>query len=355
MKRKFKLIPFLISLLLVVGVTFAICWYSFYGYKLNRIRFYENYFHQDDYKDVETTTLIENAIKFQFAGYKKASTTVDFHNASDSDIKFEYKNGTVKVPGYFDIDIYMIDTTSDATGDASYSYYFYFYNVNYEKISNTTHPLVVLTAKGIGNPTEEERLDPDATLFGDALIDDAIKRLNDHDTNNNPQYNGAEQYYITARSESEDYFYDIYDNGAKNNKKDVSVWRCPPRLDIDDKLPFVKNTYEDGEATFSIVGFDGNSYTEIIRGTFTDLNNLDKVEYEKGANEDLFNNDVLKGEYRSYIWTRVLVHGLIAFAVSLVIGILFYMIWQDNTEAIEQDSKGNKASKNKKQVTKKKK
>ena len=54
MKKRFKLIPFLISLLLVVGITFAICWYSFYGYKLNRIKFYDDYFHKSDYKDVET-------------------------------------------------------------------------------------------------------------------------------------------------------------------------------------------------------------------------------------------------------------------------------------------------------------
>lgn len=357
MKRKFKLIPFLISLLLVVGVTFLICWYSFYGYKLNRIRFYENYFHQDDYKDVETTTLIENAVKFEFIGYKKASDTVAFHNVSESGVKFTYKNGTLNVPGYFDVDIYLVDTTSDVDGDASYSYYFYFYNVNYSKIANTELPLVVLTAKGGGSPSEDELNDPDVKLYGDALIEDAVKKLNDDDSNNNPAYNGVVQHGVTTNGESSSYTFSIYDNGAQGNKADVCVWRCAPRTDLDNKLPFNKGVYEDGEATFSIASYDGNTYTEIVRGTFTGLNDLDKVDYTEGANGDVLNNKALKGEYGHFIWKRVLLHGVIAFIITLIIAVLFYMIWQDNKEAIEQETKATKFSnsQNAKQSNKKKK
>ena len=208
MKRTFKLIPFLISLLLVVGVTFLICWYSFYGYKLNRIRFYENYFHQDDYKDVETTTLIENAVKFEFIGYKKASDTVAFHNVSESGVKFTYKNGTLNVPGYFDVDIYLVDTTSDVDGDASYSYYFYFYNVNYSKIANTDLPLVVLTAKGVGSPSEDELNDPDVKLF--SKIPDKFKIS----TPIGP-YNPDWAVYVQNENEKKMYFV-IETKGSKN-------------------------------------------------------------------------------------------------------------------------------------------
>lgn len=353
MKRKFKLVPFLISLLIVVGVTFVICWYSFYGYKLNRIRFYESYFHQDDYKDVETKALIEDAVKFQFIGYKKASDTVAFYNASESNVNFAYKNGTLNVPNYFDVDIYLVDTTSDPNGDASYSYYFYFYNVNYSKISDTDLPLVVLTAKGIGNPSEDDLSDDE--LYGDALIENAIKKLNDDDSDNNPAYNGAVQHSITTNGESSSYTFPIYDNGAQGNESDVCVWRCAPRTDLNNKLPFNKGVYEDGEATFSIVSYNGSTYTEIIRGTFTGLNDLDKVDYTEGANGDVLNNDALINEYRHFIWKRVLLHGVIAFVISLIIAILFYMIWQDDKEAIEQEIRGTKYNKVKKSNKKKRK
>lgn len=357
MKRKFKLIPFLISLLLVVGVTFTICWYSFYGYKLNRIRFYENYFHQDDYKDVETTTLIENAVKFQFIGYKKASDTVAFHSANESTVNFTYKNGTLSVPGYFDVDIYLVDTRSDANGDASYSYYFYFYNVNYSKIADTDLPLVVLTAKGIGSPSEDELNDPDVELYGDALIDEAVKKLNDENPDNNPAYNGVVQHEIVTNGESSSYHFPIYDNGAQGYDDDVCVWRCAPRTDLNNKLPFNKGVYEDGEATFSIVSCNDNTYTEIVRGTFTGLNDLEKVDYTEGANNDVLNNKALKSEYGHFIWKRVLLHGVIAFVITLIIAVLFYMIWQDNKEAIEQETKATKFSNSQKakQSTKKKK
>lgn len=355
MKKRFKLIPFLISLLLVVGITFAICWYSFYGYKLNRIKFYDDYFHKSDYKDVETTALIENAVKFQFLGYKKDSSSIKFYTKDDSKIDFtDKKNGTINVPNYFDIDIYMLDTSSDANGDASYAYYFYFYNINYKtlKIDYTSlqanqgepvdTPFSVITVKGKGSPSEDELNDPNVKLYGDALIDDTIKKLNSG-TSNNIKTNEGAALSATAYSENNNqHNYLVYDNGSSITKFDTPVWRVSPRLDIDSKTPFVKGTYEDGEATFAIcINVDG-SYTEIIRGTFDNLNDLDKVDYKLGANGDVLNNKALKKEYRSFIWPRVLVHGIIAFVISLIIAILFYMIWQDNKEVIEKETKSSK-------------
>lgn len=355
MKHKFKLIPFLISLLLVVGVTFGICWYSLFEYQINRNRFYEDYFHTEDYKNVETTTFIEEALKYNFAGYKKADSKVNIHknnsNIFGKDVP-TYNNGTIHVPGYFDIDIYAIDATaSNSDDDPTYEYYFYFYNVQYTDkkgnltISNNELPLAILSAVGTGSLSDKEAEETDSTnLYGDSLIDYAINKINDSGTLN-ITYNGAAQFGIGTNGSSS-IIYPIYDNGATNTPDgDTMVWRCSPRQDINRKDVFESDDNEDGTMTFSIVLLpNDDECVELVRGTITDLDKLDEIDYNLGANGDIFSNNALKSTYFKYIWLRVAVHGLIAFVISGVIGTLFYLVWIDggNTDDAPKATKKKK-------------
>ncbi len=83
MKLKFKFIPFMISLLIVVGVTFGICWYSYHGYEGNKLKYLNSYFHVDDYESQSASELINHAVKMQTTKFQKGSNLVSFSNQDD--------------------------------------------------------------------------------------------------------------------------------------------------------------------------------------------------------------------------------------------------------------------------------
>lgn len=333
MKFKFKIIPFLISLLIVVGVTFGICWYSYHDYPLNKYDFYEEYFHVEDYKDYKASELIENAVKFQHKGYKKASNTIAALDNTNSGST--YKDGTINVPGYFDIDIYI--TESESEGESTYSYYFYFYNVNYQDSTlDPINEIGVIIVNGIGEGTPENE---DEKEFGNALLDTAISNLDDDDTNNNPSYNALAAYGYTANSAR---IYPIHDTGYSNDNKvsattDHYVWRCAPRLDYSHTEITNKDTFADGEATFAVIDFGGSEVKTLFRGTMTEIDKMEEVEFDEG-----YNQDPTKSYYGSVVFPKVLLHGGIAFVISAVIAFLFYLLWLDPKEEEKKKVNTNK-------------
>ena len=330
MKFKFKLIPFLISLLIVVGVTFGICWYSYHDYPLNKYDFYEEYFHTEDYKDYKSSELVENAVKFQYEGYKKASNTIT--SLDNEEVGSTYKDGTISVPGYFDIDIYL--TVIDSEGEKTYSYYFYFYNINYQ--DSTLDPLNeigVIVVNGIGEGTATNE---DEKEFGNTLLDKAISNLDDEDENNNPSYNALAAYAYTANSAR---IYPIFDTGFSSDNQvettsDHYVWRCAPRLDYEHTEVTDKTKFADGEATFAVVDFGGKFVKTLFKGTMTGLNKMSEVEYEEGCN-----GEPTKSYYGSVVFPKVLLHGGIAFVISAVIAFLFYLLWLDPKEEATKTTK----------------
>lgn len=338
MKLKFKLIPFLLSLLIVFGVTFGICWYSYHDYPINKYTFYEEYFHMDDHEDYETTELIENALKFQFDEYIKASNTVALHDSNET---VSYKDGTIHVDGYFDIDVYITNSINE--GESVYSYYFYFYNVNYK--ASTFDPaerIQIVVAQGTGEGTSENE---DDELFGDALLDRELEELFDEDEDNNPKYSGLYPFSWTNGTNH----YPVFDNGYENdeNNPDITehyVYRGTPRQSHDKKEVFNDDVPEDGTITFAIVKTfenDSTRYEELVRGSITEIDKLSELEYNEGHGEDVYSTN-----YSKVVGTRVAIHGAIAFAISAVIAFLFYMLWmdpKDNTPKKKQlNKKGNK-------------
>lgn len=342
MKFKFKLIPFLLSLLIVVGVTFGICWYSYHDYPLNKFSFYEEYFHLEDYAEYETTELIENAVKFQYEGYKKASSTVSVINNEENGVT--YKDGTINVPNYFDIDIYI--TVVDNEGEKTYSYYFYFYNVNYQNSTLVPNEdIAIILVNGIGEGTDVEE---DEDKYGNALLDEAIENLGDEDTTNNPSYNSLAAFGYTGIAESVDTsrIYPIYDNGFTGDP-DVEegsehyVWRCAPRLDYSHAEIYNEDTLEDGEATFAIIKLDDTN-EELCRGTITGVDKISETSFDAG-----YSSIPTNSYYSSVVLPRVLLHGGIAFVISAVIAFLFYLLWLDPKEQVKTTNTKNNKKKNK--------
>lgn len=343
MKLKFKLIPFLLSLLIVFGVTFGICWYSYHDYPINRYTFYEEYFHLNDYEEYETTELLENSIKFQFNEYTKASSTVSVH-ASEKEDAPTYKNGTIHVPGYFDIDVYITNTINQ--GESTYSYYFYFYNVDYQHSAFDPADrikIVVVEGSGKGVPGEDES---EEDIYGDALLDRELEELFDEDENNNPKYSGLYPFAWTREQNT----YPVFDNGFKNdeNNPDITehyVYRASPRQShVKDEI-FNESVPADGTATFAIVATNAKyetEYEELVRGTISDIDKLEELELEEGYAEDVY-----KTNYAEVVRPKVILHGSIAFVISAVIAILFYLLWmdpknKDNKKNIKPNKKANK-------------
>lgn len=327
MKLKFKLIPFMLSLLIVFGITFGICWYSYHNYRGNKHSFYEEYFHLNDYEDYESTELLENAVKFQFDEYKKASNTVALHNI-DKDIAPSYSNGTIHVPGYFDIDVYITNSISE--GEATYSYYFFFYNVNYQ--NSTYDPVdkvqvLLVNGSGAGIPEEEGE---EENIYGDALLDQELEKLFDEDEDNNPKYNGLYPHSYS----SDNVHYPVFDNGYKNDEDNENVtehyvYRCAPRQNNAKEEIFNDKVPEDGTLTFAIISLNSakNKHTELVRGTISNIDKLSEEEYEEG-----YAGDVYAADFSSIVGSTVAIHGAIAFGISAVIAILFYLLLMDPKE-----------------------
>ncbi len=327
MKFKFKIIPFLISLLIVAGTTFGICWYSYHDYPLNKYAFFDEYFHVEDYEKYSSQELIEDAVKFQYEGYKKASDTI---NLIENDGKeATYKDGTISIPGYFDIDIYL--TVIDNEGEKTYSYYFYFYNVVYQGTNlDPQEEIAVIIVNGIGEGVEDDK------QIGTTLLDTTISNLGDDDTDNNPKFNALATYVYsyTYGENNAGRPYPIYDTGYVNEDDDDSsnyaVWRCAPRLDNNNKEIFNSVTFEDGEATFAVVKYNSKKAEALCKGTMTGINDMDLVDYNKGHNGDMY-----QSYYSSVVIPKVLVHGAIAFVISGVIAFLFYLLWlPEKAEAV---------------------
>lgn len=349
MKLKFKFIPFMISLLIVVGITFGICWYSYHGYEGNKLKYLNSYFHVDDYESQSASELINHAVKMQTTKFQKGSNLVSFSNPDDDVIiptdkegnSSYYQNGTLHLNGFFDVDIYTQGTLSQ--GKWTYNYYFYFYNINYKNSSFDPEKLQMLVVQGTGRATEEEKEEENYTPYGDDLLDKCYEEFFDDDTKNNPSLTaGAFSYYTyTGENEQTSHYY-IYDTGFKNddNREEGAkhlVYRMSPKTDNNHNSITDSEKNTSGDVTFCIFYNESNNKDyKIVKGVIKDITNIDKIEHEDGYN----NNPLNAPEYKKVILGKVILHGSIAFVLSGIVAFLFYLIWMDPSQ--EELTKKNK-------------
>jgi len=352
MKFKFKIIPFIISLLIVVGVTFGICWYSYHDYEGNKIKFLDNYFHVDDYENQKADSLISNAVKMQSTKYQKANEKVKFLNSSDfTEISSEvdesapyYLNGTAHIPNFFDIDVYVVAT--ETKGDWTYNYHFYIYNINYRNSDFDPTNLQLLLVDGTGNATEEEKEKDDYKESGFDLINSAYDALFDENSSNNPSItDGAFYKYIYTGENAQKSEYKIYDTGFTNAEAHEDgtehlVFRMVPKTDNNHNSLYESSSITSGDVSFCLFYNNGTSDSyKIINGTISDITDVTELDYTDGC----ASNPVIAPEYGTVILGKIFLHGGIAFILSGIVAFLFYMIWMDDTS--EQTKKNKKFKK----------
>ena len=81
---KFKLVHFVIALLIVAGSVAGITLYSYYGHDTNKIKFANEYYHVEDYKSLTALEQIENHVKLSGDSYAHIVDGLSFY-----DIKFK--------------------------------------------------------------------------------------------------------------------------------------------------------------------------------------------------------------------------------------------------------------------------
>lgn len=356
MKIRFKLIPFLISTLIVVGITFGICWYSYHGYEGNKLKYLDEHFHVDDYEKYNTSELIKNFVEMQFSKYAKGTEKVSIINpttgekitssSEDANI-LSFNNGTIHVPGYFDIDVYA--TASWLDDEWVYNYYFYYYNINYQNSKFNPSNLEMIVVDGMGRSNSDGE---DDEKLGLDLLDNAYLKKYDDDENNNPSTTLG---YVTSFSYTGDAgvtaSYPIRDNGFINDEnRDENtnhlVFNMAPRTDINHNSitnPVDSNgnpIQTTGNVSFTLVDTTDDKNVRLFTGAIEDVTSMDELSYETGCQKNPMNSK----NYGIVVAGKVILHGAIAFVLSGVVAFLFYLIWMDPADKT--------STQNKKQITK---
>ena len=390
MKRiTFKLIPFLISLFIVIGSVTGICLYSYYSYDNNKLRFVADYFHYEDFSDFETERQIEDFVKFKSANYQVVNDNLTYIDSRSRQKYSEnplgetatksqfpdatWSNGVLNIPGYFKIKAYGLTTYNKDVKKFIYNYYFYIFDVNYDKVDvNNLYFIFVdgdaeaiSVKKAIGE--EDEKID---------LLDAAINEIKEG-KNGNANTVNLESYKFTGKSVTSYSMY-IRDNNSTNSKKKDDdpvpyVYRLTTLSEtlleenkdgnpVDDKGNIITKSRAFSEiknVNFAIYDSHGDElgskiedFEEIVRGSyeaeFTKADDFNKAAEEnksihKGANDVIYD-----AGYGKFIWVRIFVEGLVTLLISGVLGVLFYLIWQDD----EEESKASKSRKKLKKISK---
>lgn len=362
MKLRFKLIPFLLSLLIVLGATAGIAVYSYKDWSLNKVSFLNDYFHNENHNDYETTELIENMVKWRGNKYERVVSDLSFRDygpnkttytetpvksAADGKIGAYYKDGYLHYPGWFDVALYAI--ANEYEGSWSLSYYFMFFNIVYrDKDFDPTNFRIVFT-KGTNAPgeTNEDNPTPDEVIASQL---DSIRKS----TSNGTLGATATNYFSWSsdfKINDSAYSYYIWDNGFEDTVfSDTTphyVLSCSPHNNFDNSA----NLLSMGETTFSIFYFDGQNedgttkIEELVEGT---LKNIPETAEDFIEKENLlagYGANYYTAPYKDYIWKKVLLHAGIAFGISAIIAFLFYLLWMTPTPSTEQKSKKNKSKK----------
>ena len=80
LKLKFKLVHFLIALLIVAVSVSGITLYSYYVFEPNKVEFVNDYSNVEDYKSVSAEEQIENYVKFNSESYAHIKDGLSFYD-----------------------------------------------------------------------------------------------------------------------------------------------------------------------------------------------------------------------------------------------------------------------------------
>lgn len=366
LKLKFKLVHFLIALLIVAVSVSGITLYSYYVFEPNKVEFVNDYFNVEDYKSVSAEEQIENYVKFNSDSYAHIKDGLSFYdvkskneyNATPSSGNKDFiegatwDNGVLHIPGWFDLKMYAQTSYNEDAEEWAFTYYLYLFNVNH-KTKDFVDKLYFCFVDGMGESEE-----PD--LYGVTKLDLMIDEIK------NAEYGGPDgtnlpQYAFTGEKVSSNPLY-IYDNGATGvNTTDDEVpyiyrlTSMTEALSQTSDLETVESArwfYELDTTTFSIFHSGSNTLTdaitngttdeleEIVRGTYVNPYKDAEDFNEKVGDNTVFAGyaqDLEKAGFADFIFWDIFWQGVITFVVSGILALLYYLIWQ--TDADEDNKK----------------
>lgn len=365
-KLKFKIVHFLIAVLIVALSVSGITLYSYHVYEPNKISFVNDYFHVEDYKSVSTEEQIENYVKFNSDYYAHISDGLSFYDVKSKKPYNEtpssgnkdliegatWNNGVLHIPGWFDLKVYAQTTYNEDAEEWVFAYYLYLFNVNHETV-DFVDKLYFCFVDGIGESGEHE-------LFGVTKLDLMIQEIKDAEYGG-PDGTNLPQYAYQGEKNSSNPLY-IYDNGAKGVGVTAETVPYVYRLtsmtealsytsELDDEQKEARWFYELDETTFSIFHSGSDELTdaitngttdeleEIVRGTYVNPYKDAEDFNEKTGDNIVFEGhaqDLEKAGYGEFIFWDIFWQGVITFVVSGILALLYYLIWQTDAEEEKQ-------------------
>lgn len=359
--RYFKIIPFCISLLMVLLITGGVGYYTVFIWNSSENPenvFLNKYYDptSEDNKNLSTGDYLDRMLEFEYKGFydvcDQADIALSYRNPKDgkeyvhgdTSTKNYYKNNVMHIDQYFDIELKALVTETEFNGKVTteIKYEFYFYNINHtnEDLDLSKVSIVVVDGK-----TKEDASE-DQNHLGDGLLDlyfeeeDALGAMPIANTS----YNS----------------YPIYDKGATINKEEmdivknqVSIYSCSLNSGyvytyVDDAINGQAKDFQDlNGATFCIYleGEDEEEPTKLVEGTFDKIKeykDFNEVSLHKGYNKEYYKVPVFFG----YTWHIILISVGISFIISFVLASLFYMIWIDDKKPAKKNV-NNKQTNNK--------
>lgn len=369
-KRKFKIIPFCISLLMVILVTGGIGVYTTFYYGETDKAFLNKYLDEntEENKNLPFEQYLDKALKLEYSyvsnaasqqdlglsyrdpDTKKTYTEKKFDSYEDGNTNNFYKNNVMHVESYFDIELKLIvSETQNEKGETitSLQYMFFFYNMDYTKMeiesaNEAQERIRIVFVEGVNSKDSDDYTD-DEEKEGDAALEEMLTNLEE-----SSNYTGAPSvikfsYGYTATKKSVDFSKSLRDKNAtvnldKMEKSEAFVQKLNLSVGVNPNNEY----FDDMEsATFSIIllNDDGEEgFTNLVEGTVSNILSIDEM--QKRDTDKGYNNVLHKSPlFVKYTWTKIALASGIAFVLSGVLATLFYMIWIDEKAPTQKGKK----------------
>ncbi len=319
MKKK-NLVVLLISILFPIIVTAFIGMYSygiFGNWDKNQTKFINSLFNEEK----ETKTSIENYAKFASSHYLNLSENMVVYSDYQERTVLEPVNGAYTIDNKLTLSSYAL---AEIGGDTPYiSYMFFLYNLNYNNISPSN--IYFICVKGTENDDYAHLLEA-IEQFNTDWVEDGTT--------------GA-----AALSSSRGTPYPIYDIHAildddSDSEKTPYAYSITPNRNYavtdedgneDESISFTKLA----NCSFAIIETTNeNKTTVLMSGLLNDikrspsaLQSLENVSIGYGSTSVEELSSLQNAGYTKFVMPTLLWQGAIAFVISGLIAILFYMTW----------------------------
>ncbi len=342
-----KFVVLLLAILFPLIVTGFIGMYS-YGLIGNWTKNQENFVETIFNNKAETTTSIDNYMKFSASHYKKNISNLKIYSDYEKQTEAELVNGVYEDTNKaFSLASYA---SGEINGDSPYiNYPFFIYNINYEKVNPANIRLIAV------------RDDSDALNGSYQNLLDAIDYFKDEFLETSLTGSAA---ITSERSNSYPAGYPIYDIHAtlassEDEKTPYAYSLTPVR-----NYTFTdENGYADTSAMFPTLGTAHFAIMEVIydendekaasdvkvllTGTLSEIKksintvaSLDDVNLGYGTLDNI--KALQQAGYTNYIMFTVAWQAAIALVITTVISVLFYLTWTYEEPATNKKIKATK-------------